>query len=65
MLQDGDVLIGVCTQAPAAMVAHPLAIRRDEGIVVMRAHIRQLREVPLIPRGRRPIVQVSNLPACT
>ena len=64
MLQDGDVLIGVCALAPAAMVAHPLAVRRDKGVVVVRAQARELREVPLIPGGRGPIVQVCNLPAC-
>lgn len=65
MLQDGDVLIGVCSLAPAAVVAHPLAVRRDKGVVVVRAQACELREVPLIPGGRWPIVQVRNLPACT
>ena len=64
MLQDGDVLIGVCSLAPAAVIAHPLAVGRDEGVVVVRAQARELREVPLIPGGRGPIVQVCNLPAC-
>ena len=56
MLQDRDVLVGVCALAPAAVVPHPLAVRRDEGVVVVCAQACELREVPLIPGGRGPIV---------
>ena len=64
VLKDRDVFIQVCTQTSAAMVPYPLAVRRDEGVVVVRAQFCKLREVPLIPRGSGAIVQVCNLPEC-